>query len=137
MIHIKNNDSKQFNSNRNLYILIVEDEDILRNNLARFLTLKGYNVTTATDGTHALELIKSHEFQVLLLDLRLPDMTGIDILKQINLSELNSACLLITAHASLKTVLDAFHNGACDYLEKPFPFNELEQKIRHFDFFAQ
>ncbi len=123
------------NTNRNLYILIVEDEDSLRNNLARFLRFHGYNVTTAKNGVQALESIRLHEFQVLLIDLRLPDMNGMDILKEINLAGLNIACMVITAYASLKTVIDAFKYGACDYLEKPFQLAELEQKIKHFDVF--
>ena len=63
-------------------------------------------------------------------------MNGIDILKEINIAGVQSACLVITAHASLDTVIDAFKYGAYDYLEKPFPLNELEQKIKQFCFLS-
>ena len=130
-------ESKQFNTNHNQYILIVEDDDCLRNNLARYFNLHGYNVTSVADGAHALESIKRHEFQIMLIDLCLPDINGMEILKKINHERLNTACLVITAYASLNSVIDAFHFGAYDYLEKPFPLSELEQKIRHFNLFSR
>jgi len=127
---------KNSDFHRNNNILIVEDEYNLRNNLARFLSFRGYNVTTAENGAQAVELIKLQEFHIMLIDLRLPDINGIDILKEIKLAGLNIACLVMTANASLISVIDAFKYGANDYLEKPFSLTELGQKIKLFDMFV-
>ena len=99
-------------------VLIVDDEPSLRQTLARVLQLAGCTVTTAATGAEALGLL-SGELDLIYLDIHLPDMNGLDVLKEIHLRQPDTPVILFTAHASVQSAIDAMRLGAIDYLIKP------------------
>jgi len=119
-----------------LKILIVEDDEHLRLNLIRYLSNQGYKVTGASSGQQAIDLIRRDEYALMLTDIKLPDIDGIEILKYLQHIDARTECIVMTAYANLNTVLDAFHSGATDYLEKPFPLKVLERKIAKLNLFT-
>lgn len=111
-------------------ILVVDDEKALSLFLAETLTRDGYEVTVANSGEKALDYIAKAEFDVVLLDLKLGDIDGTDILTTLHLQSPGTVTILLTAHASLETAIQALRQGAHDYLFKPCKTVELRQSIR-------
>ncbi len=101
------------------HILIVDDEPALRHTLARILQHAGHQVTTAADGQQALDLIASTHFDLVYLDLRLPDCHGLEILKHLQLTHPPLPVVLFTARPDLQSAIEALRQGAVDYLLKP------------------
>jgi len=106
-------------------ILILEDEKLLRMTLRKRLEDEGYRVFEAESGQAALDLIAEDEPDLLLLDYRLPDMTGIDVLRQVREMHLDTSAILLTAFSSITSAVEAMKLGAHDYLNKPVEFDEL------------
>ncbi len=115
-------------------ILIVDDELIMRESLAGWLVRDGHEVKTAGSGEQALALIKSTRFDILLVDIKMEGISGLEVLRQVKESDPDVAVVMITAYGSISTAIDAMKNGAYDYLLKPFDPNELGiliEKIVH------
>jgi len=110
-------------------ILVVDDEKNLREVLRIELTAAGAEVTEAENGIQALERIEREEFDVMLLDLNMPVLGGIDVLKKMKPFELSVEVVVLTAHATVSTAVDAMKLGAYDFLTKPFHLEELIQVI--------
>ncbi len=106
-------------------ILILEDEKLLRMTMRKRLEDDGYRVVEAESGLIALELIREDEPDLLLLDYKLPDMTGIDVLRQVREMHLDTSAILLTAFSSIGTAVEAMKLGAHDYLDKPVDYDEL------------
>ena len=106
-------------------ILILEDEKLLRMTMRKRLEDEGYRVFEAATGQSALELIRDDEPDLLLLDYKLPDMTGIDVLRQVREMHLDTSAILLTAFSSIGTAVEAMKLGAHDYLDKPVDYDEL------------
>jgi len=106
-------------------ILILEDEKLLRMTLRKRLEDEGYLVLEAATGEAALEAIREDEPDLLLLDYKLPDMTGIDVLRQVRELHLDTSAILLTAFSSINSAVEAMKLGAHDYLNKPIDFDEL------------
>ncbi|MBB1489017.1 sigma-54-dependent transcriptional regulator [Oceanospirillum sediminis] len=106
-------------------ILIVEDSPALSGLYHSYLATEDFQVTVAETGSEALALLETQVFDGLLLDLQLPDMNGLEILKQIHQQQLPVASIIITAHGSVETAVETMHYGAADYLEKPFDSSRL------------
>ena len=111
-------------------LLIVEDEDILRESLQDWLTEGGYQAEVAKDGEQALEIIDKHDFSLMLLDLRLPGKNGIEVLREARAKRPQLKVIIITAYPSVETAVQAMKEGAVDYLPKPMDLDELEKIIR-------
>ncbi len=111
-------------------ILIVEDEAIMRESLRDWLTDGGYQVETAGEGEEALRTIAEHDFGVVILDLRLPGMDGLELLREARAKRPQLKGIIITAYPSIQTAVEAIKEGAVDYLTKPFDLNDLEKLIR-------
>jgi len=111
-------------------ILIVEDEAIMRESLRDWLTDGGYQVETAEDGEEALKTIAEQDFDIAILDLRLPGKDGIEVLREAKEKSPQLKGIIITAYPSVSTAVEAMREGAVDYLPKPFDLNELEKLIR-------
>ena len=111
-------------------ILIVEDDATI----ARFVELElqhaGYEVLRAGDGTAAIELVKEHPVDLVLLDLMLPGIDGLDVARFIRKSGLEMPILMLTARAETHDVVSGFEAGADDYLRKPFEIPELLSRVR-------
>jgi DNA-binding response OmpR family regulator len=113
-------------------ILIVEDEDDLSRALAKGLRREGYAVDIAVDGLTGWELAETNDYDVILLDINLPEMDGISLCQRIRQSSHNNDVfiLMLTARSHPDEVEEGLDSGADDYLRKPFVFNELLARIR-------
>ncbi|HEY1472363.1 MAG TPA: response regulator transcription factor [Candidatus Acidoferrum sp.] len=111
-------------------ILIVEDEPQMAGLLARGLEEELYEVSVAKDGKAALDLSASHDFDVILLDVMLPKVGGLDVARQLRQRELSTPLLMLTARDALQDIVKGLDSGADDYLTKPFSFQELLARIR-------
>ncbi len=106
-------------------ILIVDDELIMRESLAGWLERDGHDIQTAASGEEALEKLKGACFDILLVDIKMEGINGLDVLKQVKDNDPEVAVVMITAYGSISTAIEAMKNGAYDYLLKPFDPNEL------------
>ncbi len=111
-------------------VLIVEDEDIVRESLRDWLMNSGYNVQTAAEGEEALRTIDRQDIGILILDLRLPGKSGIEVLREARLRKPTLKGIIITAYPSIQTAVEAGKEGAIDYLPKPVNLDEIETLIR-------
>jgi DNA-binding NtrC family response regulator len=110
-------------------ILVVDDEKNLRQVLAIELSADGDEVDTAEDGVSALELLEKKEYDVVLLDLNMPRMGGIDVLKKIEALDIPGEVIILTANTTITAAVEAMKLGAYDYLTKPFRLEELSPII--------
>lgn len=111
-------------------ILIVEDETDLCDSIAEGLQIDGYAVDTCYDGEEAYELITTETYDLVVLDLNLPGMDGIDILSKVRSQDKNIKILILSARSTVSDKVTGLDSGANDYLAKPFDFEELEARIR-------
>jgi len=110
-------------------ILIVDDEVKACELLKRFLETKGYDVITANRGEDALEKVKNEKPNAILLDIRMPGMDGIEVLKRVRAFDKNVSIVMITAVKEEGTGKEALKAGADEYIIKPIDFNYLEENI--------
>lgn len=111
-------------------ILIVDDEANIRASLQEMLTRDGYSVLVAESGEAALELIAAHTFDLALIDLKMPGIGGIEVLTALRQRAPDTIAIVLTAHASLETAVEALRQGAHDYLFKPCKPADLRESIR-------
>ena len=111
-------------------ILIVDDEQVVCDLLHDELSERGYLCTAVLNGNDALAKLDKEDFQVLLLDIRLPGMSGIEVLREICLNHGNTATIMITAINDVNTVVEAMKLGASDYIVKPFDMDRVDGSIR-------
>ncbi|MGB4361303.1 MAG: sigma-54 dependent transcriptional regulator [Rhodoferax sp.] len=111
-------------------ILIVEDDDTIRVTVGNFLVRQGFDVQLAENGVQALALLKAQVFTLVLLDLQLPDMHGLDILARIKESDDQPLVVIMTAYPEVRTAVAALKAGAYDYINKPFDLEDLQELIR-------
>ena len=111
------------------HILVVDDELSMREVLEMLLRRSGYRVTCAVSGDAALKLLKKKRFDLLLVDIRLGDMDGLEVLKAAKSNNGDVIVIMISAHASAETAVDAMNAGAYDYVPKPFSNDELLSTI--------
>ena len=111
-------------------ILVVEDEVSMQKALNNGLKKYGYAVDTAGDGEQALELVEINSYDLIVLDLNLPKIDGIEVLKRIRKSNQELCVLILSARAEVEDKIIGLDTGANDYLSKPFHFKELEARIR-------
>jgi DNA-binding NtrC family response regulator len=110
-------------------ILLVDDETVFTQNMAKLLTSRGYVVTAVNSGDAAIQALEEKDFDVVVLDLKMPGMDGITTLKEIKKLGLFTETLILTGHGSIDTALEAIKIGAYDYLTKPCEIDELVGKI--------
>ena len=101
-----------------IQILVIDDEDPIRNLLARMIELEGYKVWKASDCQSALKLLKEHPFDVVLCDVFLPDGNGVDFIREIKKHRPEAEVILLTAHGNIPDGVQAIKNGAFDYITK-------------------
>jgi len=111
-------------------ILVVDDEEIIRDSLSFVLKKEGYRVEEAANGKAALEKIQAGSFELVLTDLEMPEMKGIELLENISGLAPETMVMIITAYGSIDTAISALREGAVDYLLKPVNFDELLHKVR-------
>ncbi|MEW6584835.1 MAG: sigma-54 dependent transcriptional regulator [Nitrospirota bacterium] len=110
-------------------ILIADDDKNLRKVLSNELAENGYSVAEADNGVKAVQMLEKDDHDVLLLDLNMPGMSGLDLLKKIKELDIPTEVIVLTAYASVSTAVEAMKNGAYDYLTKPFQIEELSTVI--------
>jgi DNA-binding NtrC family response regulator len=109
----------------NTKILIVDDELIMRESLGGWLERDGHDIETVASGEEALEILKDTRFDILLVDIKMEGMSGLDVLRHVRESDPDVAVVMITAYGSISTAIEAMKSGAYEYLLKPFDPNEL------------
>jgi len=112
-------------------ILVVDDEQSLREVLSIMLRRAGYTVISATDGEDAIELIHKEIFDLVITDLRMPKIDGLEVLKAVKSASPETVVLIITAFATADSAVEAMKQGAYDYLTKPFQVDEVQLIIRN------
>lgn len=110
-------------------ILIAEDESNIANSLKKNLLEEGHHAIIAQDGEKALDLLEKIEFDLLLLDWRMPNLTGIEVLKIIKEKNIHIPVILLTALSDINNKVEALELGADDYITKPFSFEEVLARI--------
>ncbi len=110
-------------------ILVVDDEESIREFLEIMLRKEGYEVTCAEDGQKALDLIKKKSFDMVISDLQMPNLTGIELLRQVRDSYPDLLFMMITAFGTTETAVEAMKLGAYDYITKPFKIDEVRINI--------
>lgn len=108
------------------HILLVDDEPLVLRSLSEVLTLAGYTVNTATGGKEALELLKNYTTDIIISDIRMPEMDGIQFLKNIKISSPDTPVILITGYSSIESAVEAMRHGAYDYITKPIQDSEIK-----------
>ncbi|MFW5731060.1 MAG: response regulator [Desulfonatronovibrionaceae bacterium] len=110
-------------------ILIVDDEQLFRQTLAERLNQRGFAAREASGGRECLKLMEDEPFDVVLLDLKMTELSGLEVLEQIKKRWPEAEVIMLTGHASPDTGIQVLRLGALDYLLKPAPIEELERKI--------
>lgn len=111
-------------------ILVVEDDPMVNSFCARLLRMKGYGVKTVFNGREALTMLQTNRFDLVLTDLQMPEMGGMDLLREMREQYPDIDTIMFTAYATVETAREALKLGAFDYLTKPFSVDELERTVR-------
>lgn len=115
-------------------ILVVDDEEVLANFVAKILSSEkdaDYNVGVTATGEDAVRMFEEEPFDLLLVDIKLPKMNGIEVLRKVKEIDQNAQVVMITAYASLETAIDALREGAYDYIVKPFEAEQMKSLVKH------
>ena len=112
-------------------ILVVDDNEKLNKNIKTFLELKNHTVTSAITGHQAIELINQKDFDLYIIDIHLPNINGIEIVKHIRNKDLNIPIIMVTASKEIENLVSAFKTGCNEYIKKPFHLEELEIRINN------
>ena len=110
-------------------ILLVDDEKTMVKYLSKRLIIRGFDVGVAYSGLSALEEIKKNDFDLVLLDVLMPEMDGIETLKEIKKIKPETEVIMLTGHASVEVGIEGMKSGAFNYILKPFDLNELVEEI--------
>lgn len=110
-------------------ILIVDDEERFRKTMRKLLSVRGLDAATAGGGTEALEELRRRDYDVVILDVRMPDMSGTEALSEIKKIDASIEVIIMTGYASMDTAAEITRLGGYDYLLKPYDLDELIEKI--------
>src|SRR5580704_201096 len=110
-------------------VLIVDDEPNLRKILSAQLTRDGYDVLTAEDGDHGLHLLREHHIDLVVTDLKMPNVDGMTLLKRALEEDPDLPVVVVTAHGTIDTAVEAPKSGAFDFVTKPFDKDEVRQIV--------
>ena len=112
-------------------ILVIDDERSIRNTLKDILEYEKYEVDLAEDGKKGLEAVKQTEYDIILCDIKMPGMDGIEVLEQLNLIAPDTPVVMISGHGNIDTAVESIKKGAYDFIEKPLDLNRLLITIRN------
>jgi len=111
-------------------ILVVDDEDIIRESLSYILKKENYEVDEASNGRIAFNMLKEASYDLVITDIEMPEMKGIELLDEIKKMNLQTNTIIVTAYGSMETAIAALRSGASDYILKPVEFDELLIKVK-------
>lgn len=112
-------------------VLIVDDEERFRENMAKLLRLKGFAPEAVGDGQAALAAVAQRPYDVVLLDVKMPGMDGVAVIRGLKAAGCSAQVIFLTGHASVDDAVEGLKHGAFDYLLKPCGIDELVDKITH------
>ena len=112
-------------------ILVADDDAVIRKGLHRILSAEGYEVETVSNGRAALDRLEQKQFKLLVTDLKMPGMSGLEVLASIRTCQPELPVVLITGYAAIDNAVEAMKNGATDYLAKPFENEEIIEKVKN------
>lgn len=130
MTRVKTGNFSFHNSIPGRHILIIEDEPTIAEFLKTGLAYEGYGIVVATDGKTGLECLRSDAFDLIILDIILPDMDGFEVCRRIRTAGIEIPILMLTARKEISDRVTGLDIGADDYMTKPFSFDELLARIR-------
>src|SRR5262245_37928693 len=107
-------------------ILVVDDQEMMRDSLAATLAREGHEIVAANDGPVAVSKLQSGRFDLLITDLKMPKMTGIELLNESKRIRPDTPVVMMTAFATVQTAVEAMRAGAYDYIQKPFDGEEIK-----------
>ncbi len=110
-------------------VLIVDDEERFRNTMCKLLKVRGLTACTASSGQEALAELKSNPYDLVILDIRMPEMNGVQLLSEIRKIDSEIEAIIMTGYASVDTAKEIMKLGGYDYLLKPYDIEELMEKI--------
>jgi DNA-binding NtrC family response regulator len=110
-------------------ILLVDDEENTRIALSRLLTREGYIVDTVANGFEALNHLREHDVNLIVTDINMPEMNGIEFLRELNRSFPGSNVIMITAYGGVESYIEAINLGAFEYINKPVKIEELKSVL--------
>ena len=116
-------------NSENAHVLVVDDEGAIRYSVSKTLQRVGYNVVEASSGEEALDKMGEQYYDVVLTDIRMPGLTGVELLKRIKEAEPDAVVILMTGYASLGTAVESLRLGAHDYLIKPSSSQDIRQSV--------
>lgn len=111
-------------------ILLIEDDEVLADGLTHTLSDSGYKVTSAISGVYAEHLLQAQDFDLIILDLGLPDMDGLQLLRKLRIQKLPLPIMILTARDDMNVRIKGIREGADDYMTKPFELRELEARLQ-------
>ena len=111
-------------------IVVIDDEKIVCNMVQRILAQEGYEVETFIDSTQALERIREKEFDLVITDLKMENIDGMDILKEVNQLYPEAKVIMLTAYATLDAAIDAIRESIFDFFPKPVKIEELKRSVK-------
>ena len=111
-------------------LLIVDDDDDFRDTCVRWMRKHGHHVDEAGDGQNALRLAEQKHFDVAIIDMNMPGLSGLELLQRLQISQVDTEVMILTGEATIETAVQAMKLGAYDYLTKPFPLVELERRAQ-------
>jgi len=110
-------------------VLIIEDDIPLNTAITEFFTLKAFEIVSVTDGLEALKEIEKQHFELYIIDINLPEISGLEILKHIRKTDVETPIIIITASLEIENFTTAFDNGCSEYIKKPFHLKELDIRV--------
>lgn len=116
--------------NKKARILVIDDEEIARKNLAHILVKENYDVMTAADGAEALRALESSEFDAVLTDLRMGKIDGMDLLERVKIKYPDTKVIMVTGYATIPSAIEAMKKGAFHYIAKPFKLDEVRDTVK-------
>ena len=112
-------------------VLIIEDDTQLNTAISEFCKIKMYDVVSVKDGLDAIDHIESKPFDLYIVDINIPRISGLDLLKHIRKTDLDTPIIIITASLEIQNFATAFENGCSEYIKKPFHLKELDIRINN------
>ncbi len=117
------------NNTKYINILVVDDDESIRDTLGGLLEAKGYQVELAKNGIEALNKVKNKPFDLVITDLKLPKLNGLELLQKIKIFDPLVVVIIITGYSNVETAVKALNSGASNFLKKPFDFKDIEKVV--------